>query len=203
MPEPLRADAPEELRVLGVRARPAAFQVMDAQLVQPPRDFQLVVDRERQALALRTVPQCRVVQEHVLRPPCGDNKSGAASRAFERPRRACWGPAVRQPSAGTPPLKKSRMLMLVINRLRQRTLIAVILTPGRDASIPRTPPPVTRGPAPPHRPPPWREARDLAPQPGRRASRGWQPRSAEPGAYRSRSRRRACRDPRRARAAGP
>src|SRR6266699_5463051 len=65
MPEPLVADATEELRVLGVRARPAAFQVMDAQLVQPPRDFQLVVDRERQALALRAVAQCRVVQEHV------------------------------------------------------------------------------------------------------------------------------------------
>src|SRR2546422_3208095 len=79
--EPFLTDPTEELRVLGVRARPAAFEVVDAQLVQPVRDFQLVVNRKRQALALRAVPQCRVVQKHVLRPSCGDNKSGAASRA--------------------------------------------------------------------------------------------------------------------------
>src|SRR5882724_13141555 len=68
MPEPLLPDATEELRVLGVRARPAAFEVMDAQVVQAPRDLHLVVDRERQALALRAVSQSRVVQEHVRYP---------------------------------------------------------------------------------------------------------------------------------------
>src|SRR2546426_5684594 len=91
MPEPLLADATEELRILGVRARPAAFEVVDPQLVQPPCDLHLVVDRERQALALRAVPQSRVVQEHVgcpSRASFRDHKSGAASRALERTSRA-------------------------------------------------------------------------------------------------------------------
>src|SRR2546426_7435030 len=94
MPEPLLPDTTEELRVLGVRARPAAFEVMDPQVVQAPGDLDFVVDRERQALALRAIPQSRVVQEHVRylsRAAIRDNKSGAASRALERPRRASSG----------------------------------------------------------------------------------------------------------------
>src|SRR2546429_906165 len=157
LPEPLLADATEELRVLGVRARPAAFQVMNAQLVQPPCDFQLVVDRERQALALRAVPQCRVVQEHVPPLACrhqGSHKAARPLEFLERPRRALSGPTVRQPSASTPPLRKSRMVMVVIGRLPQRTLIPGILTPGRDASIPSLPRRGARRPAPLHRPPP-------------------------------------------------
>src|SRR3989440_12918113 len=156
MLEPLLADATEELGFLGVRARPAAFEVVDAQLVQPVRDFQFVGDRERQALALRAVSQCRVVQEHVPHPSrrsVGDSKSGAASRLLERPRRASSGPTVRQPSASPPPLRSSRMVMLVIDRLAQRTLMAVILTPARGPSIPRALPPGVHGPGPPHRSP--------------------------------------------------
>src|SRR3989454_12617130 len=139
MLEPLVADATEELRVLGVRARPAAFEVVDAQLVQPVRDFQFVVDRKRQALALRAVSQCRVVQEHVPHPSrrsVRDIKSGAASRLLERPRRASSGPTVRQPSASTPPLRWSRVVMLVMDRLAQRTLMAGILNPEWSAAIP-------------------------------------------------------------------
>src|SRR5207244_12750963 len=156
VPQPLLADAPEELRVLGVRARPAAFEVVNAQLVQPPRDFQFVVDRKRQALALRAVSQCRVVQEHVPHPSrrsVRDIKSGAASRLLERPRRASSGPTARQPSASTPPLRWSRMVMLVMDRLAQRTPMAVILTPGRGPSIPRALPPGVPGPGPPNRSP--------------------------------------------------
>src|SRR5256885_5607211 len=54
--------------VFCLKKKTAAFEVVDPQLVQPPRDFQLVVDRERQALALRTVAQRRAVQEHVHSP---------------------------------------------------------------------------------------------------------------------------------------
>src|SRR5438067_4948692 len=139
---------------------------MYAQLVQPPCDFQLVVDRERQALALRAVPQCRVVQEHVPPLACFDQGSHKAARPLElleRPRRALSGPTVRQPSASTPPLRKSRMVMLVIGRLPQRTLIPRILTAGRDASIPRSLRSHVHGAAPLHQPPRWREARDPPP----------------------------------------
>src|SRR5207244_8897784 len=134
--------------------------------------FQFVVDRKRQALALRAVSQCRVVQEHVPHPSrrsVRDIKSGAASRLLERPRRASSGPTARQPSASPPPLRWSRMVMLVMDRLAQRTLMAVILTPARGASIPRPLRSRPHGPAPPHRPPPSREARDPPPPPARRA----------------------------------
>ena len=51
----------EELGVLRVGARPAALDEADAELVQVPRDGQLVGDREGQALLLRAVAQawCR------------------------------------------------------------------------------------------------------------------------------------------------
>src|SRR5256884_9904806 len=80
MPEGFFADPAEKLRVLGVRARPAAFEVVDAQLVQPVRDFQFVVDRKRQALALRAIPQCRVVQEHVRCPSRASTRDTNAAR---------------------------------------------------------------------------------------------------------------------------
>ncbi len=51
----------EELRVLGVRPRPAALDEPDSQLVQVPRDDELVGDREVEALLLGTVAQRRVV----------------------------------------------------------------------------------------------------------------------------------------------
>lgn len=52
----------EEFRVLGQRARPAAFDEPDAQFVQQPRDGQLVLDGVGDALTLRTVAQGRVVE---------------------------------------------------------------------------------------------------------------------------------------------
>src|SRR5207249_6184812 len=52
--------APEELRVLGIGARPAALDVVHAEAVEQPRDLQLVVDREAEPLALRAVAQRRI-----------------------------------------------------------------------------------------------------------------------------------------------
>src|SRR5207302_8193198 len=72
----------EELGVLRVRSRPPAFDVLDAQLVEPPRDLELIVNRERQALALRAVAQCRVVQYrvHNLASLRGSQKQNGLSR---------------------------------------------------------------------------------------------------------------------------
>src|SRR5262249_40020212 len=47
----------EEFLVLGIRSRPAAFDVVNSQLIQLLRDDQLVVYRERDRLALRAVAQ--------------------------------------------------------------------------------------------------------------------------------------------------
>jgi hypothetical protein len=51
----------EELGVLRVRSRPAALDEADAEVVQVPRDHQLVGDGEVQPLLLGTVAQRRVV----------------------------------------------------------------------------------------------------------------------------------------------
>src|SRR5262245_23131123 len=48
-------DPLEELGVLGVRAGPAALDIVDAQRVQLTGDLDLVLGREREALALRPV----------------------------------------------------------------------------------------------------------------------------------------------------
>src|SRR5207247_1894412 len=134
--------------------------------------------------------------------PSGISKA-ALPLDFSRGRAARHrGPAVRQPSASTPPLRWNRMVMLLIDRLAQRTLMAVILTPGRDASIPLLPRSRARGPAPPHRSRWWREARDHPPLPVWRAWPACRPRSAGPAAYHSRSPPPVYRDPHRARAAG-
>ena len=53
--------AAEEVGVLGVRARPAALDEPHAQVVDLPRNRQLVRDREVQPLLLRTVAQGGVV----------------------------------------------------------------------------------------------------------------------------------------------
>ena len=57
----LLAGAAEELGVLGVGARPAALDVADAEVVEVPRDGQLVGDGEGEPLLLRAVAQGRVV----------------------------------------------------------------------------------------------------------------------------------------------
>ena len=60
------AHGDEELRVLRVRARPAALDVVDAELVQPARDRELVVERQRDAGALAAVAQRRVVDRDAI-----------------------------------------------------------------------------------------------------------------------------------------
>ena len=57
----LGAGAGEELGVLGQRARPAALDEADAELVEQPGHRELVADREGHALALRAVAQGGVV----------------------------------------------------------------------------------------------------------------------------------------------
>ena len=61
----------EELGVLGVGTGPAALDETDTELVQVHRDGQLVLDREVQALLLRTIAQRGVVNVQVgHRLPC-------------------------------------------------------------------------------------------------------------------------------------
>src|SRR5262249_56100058 len=57
----LGAGPPEELGVLGDRAGPSAFDEADAELVQAPRDGQLVGDGQREAFLLGAVAQRGVV----------------------------------------------------------------------------------------------------------------------------------------------
>ena len=60
------AHGDEELRVLRVRARPAALDVVDAEFVQLPRDRELVVERQRDAGALAAVAQRGVVDRDAI-----------------------------------------------------------------------------------------------------------------------------------------
>ena len=55
------ADALEVLRVLLIRGRVAALDIVDAQAVQPLGDGQLVLQREADAFGLRAVAEGRVV----------------------------------------------------------------------------------------------------------------------------------------------
>src|SRR5439155_22352066 len=59
-PEPL--DGAEELLVARVRARPAALDVAEPEVVELLGDAELVVEREGDVLGLRTIAQRRVVQ---------------------------------------------------------------------------------------------------------------------------------------------
>src|SRR6266446_2403846 len=61
-------DGAEELLVARVRARPAALDVTDAEVVEPLGNAQLVLEREGDVLGLRPVAQRRVVE---LDPPHG------------------------------------------------------------------------------------------------------------------------------------
>ena len=71
----LGARPPEELGVLRDRARPSALDEPDTELVQPPRDGELVGHGQGQALLLGTVAQGgvvdmeRVVGHHLVIPP--------------------------------------------------------------------------------------------------------------------------------------
>ena len=79
--------APEQLVVLRVRARPARLDVVDAEPVQLFGDAQLVLNGERDALELRAVPKCRVVDldafgSHSLRPGIPGPRALAAPGEF-------------------------------------------------------------------------------------------------------------------------
>src|SRR5262245_58348205 len=58
----LLASLREELDVLGVRARPAALDEREAELVEHPGDAQLVGQGERDVLAMGAVAKGRVVE---------------------------------------------------------------------------------------------------------------------------------------------
>jgi hypothetical protein len=85
--ERLRAD--EELGVLRVAPRPAAFDVLDAQLIEPARDLQLVLNGERQPLHLGAIAERRVVQLYghggcLLRVPVSPGRADGSGRSIER-----------------------------------------------------------------------------------------------------------------------
>src|SRR5437773_1926957 len=65
---PEAIDGAEKLLVAWVRTRPAALDVVDAEVVEPLGDAQLVLEREGDVLGLRPVAQRRVVD---LDPPHG------------------------------------------------------------------------------------------------------------------------------------
>ena len=103
--EPLGGQELEELEVLGVRAREAGLDEVDAQGVQAPGDAHLLGGRERHALPLHAVAQGGVVELDRAHVPCeargrdarleraapGPATRGSApcGRAA-RPRTACW-----------------------------------------------------------------------------------------------------------------
>jgi hypothetical protein len=71
--------------VLGIRARPAALDVVEPELVQAARDLDLVRQREDQAFALGAVAQSRVVENDLVAhrpvPPVGTAALPATSAA--------------------------------------------------------------------------------------------------------------------------
>src|SRR6059058_476829 len=56
----------EEAQVLGIGARPASLDVVDAERVEPRRQADLVLHREGHSLALRPVPEGRVIDPDQL-----------------------------------------------------------------------------------------------------------------------------------------
>ena len=56
------ARAPEELRIFGIRARPAAFDEMDAEQIKLVCDLELILDREGDPFTLCSIAEGRVVE---------------------------------------------------------------------------------------------------------------------------------------------
>ena len=81
----LVAGPAEELGVLGVGARPAALDVADAEVVELPRDVQLVGDGEVEALLLGAVAQGGVVDVEVALQVHGVVLSFVGARKCKRP----------------------------------------------------------------------------------------------------------------------
>jgi hypothetical protein len=68
--------AGEEVLVLGIGAGPAAFDIVDAQLVELLRDEEFVVDGERDGFALRAVAESGVESEDFLHAAAAAGWSG-------------------------------------------------------------------------------------------------------------------------------
>ena len=90
----------EELDVLGVRARPAALDVRHAELVEHPRDAQLVGERQGDVLALRAVAEGRVVEDDRRSPSLA---AAHAAHPGARRRRARSTTAVGEGRSCRPP----------------------------------------------------------------------------------------------------
>src|SRR5207244_12217986 len=88
-PEAEALDGPEELLVARVRARPAALDVVHAEVVEALGDAHLVLEREGDVLGLGAVAQRRVVEldaSHGRRPPMNASCSArTASAAYSSP----------------------------------------------------------------------------------------------------------------------
>jgi hypothetical protein len=95
-----RARAAEELGVLGVGARPAALDVVDAEAVEQGGDLELVLDGEAQALALGPVAQRRIEEVnlglHRSSPPKNKKAPGGSPEAI------CGASALASGRAGAP-----------------------------------------------------------------------------------------------------
>ena len=106
------AHALEEGDVLGIRRRKAALYEVDAELVEPRDDAQLVLQRQRHAFALLSVPQRAVVGEDSIQAACilsaassssGGWKAAGTSRfrsTSRRSPRCCHRPRRRSAPAG-------------------------------------------------------------------------------------------------------
>src|SRR5450759_3861684 len=78
-----RSGRREEVHILGIRARPAALDVSEAKLVQPPSDLYLCRKRDEQAFTLGAVTQGRGVENYSVahRGPTCERGCSAATTA--------------------------------------------------------------------------------------------------------------------------
>src|SRR6266404_7218245 len=103
-----RTRSREELSVFDIGAGPSAFDVVDAKLIQPSRYSELVFDGERNAFALRSVSERRVVDpdSHVIPPTSIHRDRDEEADPPRLSNRAAW--ACRCPARLCPPaLQKS------------------------------------------------------------------------------------------------
>jgi hypothetical protein len=95
LPQLETVGAGEEVRVLGIGARPTALDVVDSEVGEAPRDRELVLDGERDVLTLGTVAQRGVVQEDL-----GHAEPVACRKRDHYPRNAPGAPRADPPRLG-------------------------------------------------------------------------------------------------------
>src|SRR6266496_4414984 len=103
-----RTRSREELGVFDIRTGPSAFDVVDAKLIEPARYSQLVFDGERNAFALCSVSERRVVNpdSHIIPPTSIHRDRDEEADPPRLSNRAAW--ACRCPTRLCPPaLQKS------------------------------------------------------------------------------------------------